>query len=246
MSADTHTIELLPAYALDSLDEAETVRVTEHLATCPSCRAELAAYEEIAGSLALAAPDVAPPAELKQKVMRSLQSPQVAPVARSRARSRAGWPKWVTGLFGPAAPAWRLAGLALAVLLIGSNLWWQQQSRRDQPMITPGGMQVVAMAGADAAPDAVGTLVMSEDGEYGTLVVDGLPPLDADHQYQLWLIRDGQRTSGGVFSVNPHGYGALWIASLEPLSSFPAFGVTIEPTGGSPAPTGAKVLDGSL
>ena len=113
-------------------------------------------------------------------------------------------------------------------------------------MVTPGGMQVVAMVGTDAAPAAVGTLVISGDGEYGTLAVDGLAALDPDHQYQLWLIRDGQRTSGGVFSVNPEGYGALWISSPEPLSSYPAFGITIEPEGGSPGPTGDKVLGGSL
>jgi anti-sigma-K factor RskA len=107
-------------------------------------------------------------------------------------------------------------------------------------------MQVVAMVGTDAVPAAVGTLVISEDGEYGTLVVDGLPALDPDHQYQLWLIRDEQQTSGGVFSVNPEGYGALWISSPEPLSSYPVFGITIEPEGGSPGPTGDKVLGSSL
>ena len=29
--------------------------------------------------------------------------------------------------------------------------------------------------------------------------------LDAAHQYQLWLVRDGKRTSGGVFSVDQDG-----------------------------------------
>jgi anti-sigma-K factor RskA len=103
-------------------------------------------------------------------------------------------------------------------------------------------MQVVAMLGTEVAPAATGMLVISEDGEYGTLVVDGLPALDPAHQYQLWLIRDGQRTSGGLFSVNPEGYGSLWVSSPEPLSSYPAFGITVEPVGGSTGPTGEKVL----
>jgi anti-sigma-K factor RskA len=113
-------------------------------------------------------------------------------------------------------------------------------------MITPGGMRIVSLTGTDAAPGATGTIVISQDGEHGTLVVDGLPPLDEAFQYQLWLIKDGQRTDGGVFSVDSEGYGALWVSSPAPLSSFPAVGITIEPAGGSPGPTGDKVLGGSL
>ena len=77
-------------------------------------------------------------------------------------------------------------------------------------------------------------------------MVDGLPPLDATHQYQLWLIRDGQRTSGGVFHSYASGYGVLWIHAEQPLVSFDGFGVTVEPSGGSPDPTGDKIMGGNL
>ena len=60
------------------------------------------------------------------------------------------------------------------------------------------------------------------------------------------IIRDGQRASGGVFAVNDEGYGVLEVSSPDPLASYSAFGVTIEPEGGSPGPTGDKVLDGGL
>jgi anti-sigma-K factor RskA len=88
--------------------------------------------------------------------------------------------------------------------------------------------------------------VVSLDGEHGTLVVDGLAALGEEQQYQLWLIQDGQRTSGGVFSVSEEGYGSLWISSPEPLSSYSTFGITIEPAGGSPGPSGDKVLGNAL
>ena len=71
-----------------------------------------------------------------------------------------------------------------------------------------------------------------------------MEPLDDAQQYQLWLIRDGERTSGGVFSVSQSGYTAMQVYSREPLASFDAFGITIEPYGGSPGPTGDKVLGG--
>lgn len=237
-----HVTELLPAYALGSLDEEEAGHVAEHLHTCPGCRAESLSYQAIADRLALAAPDAVPSSNLKQQILRQLQTPRVEPASRPHLF----WRQRIAGLFQRAAPAWGLASLALIVLLVLSNLWWWQRAKQQGPLVTPGGMQVIAMVGTDAAPAAVGTLVISGDGEYGTLVVDGLPALDPDHQYQLWLIRDGQRTSGGVFSVNPEGYGALWISSPESLSSYPTFGVTIEPDGGSSSPTGDKVLRGSL
>jgi anti-sigma-K factor RskA len=237
-----HAIELLPAYALGSLDEEEAIQVAEHLDACPGCRAELLAYQAVADGLALAAPDAVPPSKLKQQILGQLQMPRSEPTTGPRQ----SWWQRIVGLFQRAAPAWGLASLALVALLVLSNLWWWQQANREAPMVTPGGMQVVAMVGTDAAPAAVGTLVISGDGEYGTLVVDDLPALDPDHQYQLWLIRDGQRTSGGVFSVNPEGYGALRISSPESLSSYFTFGITLEPEGGSPGPTGDKVLSGSL
>jgi anti-sigma-K factor RskA len=137
-----------------------------------------------------------------------------------------------------------MVSLALLVALAVVNLTLRQQINASK--VESGRMRIVTLEGTDAAPDATGTLVLSENGEYGTLVVDGLPHLDAAHQYQLWLIKDGQRTDGGVFSVSYTGYGALEVSSPDPLSSYPAFGVTIEPAGGSPGPTGDKVLGGSL
>jgi anti-sigma-K factor RskA len=61
-----------------------------------------------------------------------------------------------------------------------------------------------------------------------------------------WLIENGQRTSGGVFSVSQEGYGSLRVSSPQPLSNYSAFGITVEPVGGSPGPTGNKVLGSPL
>jgi anti-sigma-K factor RskA len=60
------------------------------------------------------------------------------------------------------------------------------------------------------------------------------------------LIQDGERTSGGVFSVKQGGYAAKVIYAPLPLADYSSFGVTIEPAGGSPSPTGDKVLGGNL
>lgn len=236
MQDQIHVHDLLPAFALDCLDADEASRVAEHLASCAECRAELVAYQRVAGRLALGAPEAEPPDRLKGRIMARIQPPQTAPARR------AAPPRWQR-----AAAAWGLAALLLLVVLVATNLWWWQRSGGAGPKgIGPAEMQVVAMAGTDRAPQASGTLLITANGEYGTLIVEDLPTLDPGLGYQLWLIHDGQRVSGGVFAVNDHGYGVLEISSPEPLSRYSAFGVTIEPEDGSPGPTGDKVLDGSL
>lgn len=90
--------------------------------------------------------------------------------------------------------------------------------------------------------ESTGLIIISNDGEYGTLIVQNLPHLPEAEAYQLWLIKDGQRTSGGLFNVSEDGYLAKIIYSPEPLAHYQTFGITIEPATGSPGPTGEKVL----
>jgi hypothetical protein len=52
--------------------------------------------------------------------------------------------------------------------------------------------------------------------------------------------------SGAVFSVDEDGYRGLEIESDEPLQDFESFGITVEPAGGSPGPTGDRVLGYNL
>lgn len=245
MSEQTHVTEWLPAYALGSLEPEETRQVAAHLADCSACRAELANYADVVDCLALAAPDAVPPDGLKARVMACTQeaSPRLSAAFRSgtlHAPPVLPWWQRLVQLLQRTAPAWGAVGLVLIVALGVSNLLlWREANR-------PGAMHAISLQGTAAAPDAVGTVIVSADGEHGALVVDGLEPLDAARQYQIWLIRGGQRTSGGVFSVDEYGYGVLWVSSPAPLSTYDAVGVTIEPAGGSPGPTGAKVLGGDL
>ncbi len=242
MLDEAHEYDRLPAYALGSLEEAEAARIAEHVAACPTCRAELRSYEGVVSLVALAAPDTLPPAGLKRKIMGSVQLPR----REQMTHPGESWWQRVAGVFRHSAPAWGIVSLVLIAFLVATNVWWWQREEGGGPMTTEGGMRIAALMGTDAAPHATGTLIISEDGMHGALVVDGLPVLGPDLQYQLWLIRDGQRTSGGVYSVDSEGYGVLWIDAPEPLASYPSFGITVEPAGGSPGPTGERVLGGNL
>ncbi len=240
MSRTEHIEHLLPEYALELLPADETAQVVEHLAICPACQAELRAYQAAAVELPLALAEAAPPPALKTRLMneirQQMKARQPSGFANARQKLGASLQRWSLAL--------SLAGAALILLLGASTVYFWQRYTQLQ-LRQPALLQIVAMTGTTNAPAATGALIISAQGEYGTLVVDHLASLDAGHQYQLWLVRDGTRANGGVFSVNPEGYASLRVSSPLPLSQYQSFGITIEPFGGSPGPTGAKVLGSS-
>jgi anti-sigma-K factor RskA len=238
---ENHVLDLLPGFALDILDQKETEDVLEHLSGCKLCHAELASYQVVTQSLGLAAPLSEPPPGLKEKVLGGMSKN-----IKSRSDGLTKRDIFTSRSLKSLLFTWRPLVALLVLALFASNLllWRQVVQLRAAPAQTNFGL--VNLVGTGTYAEASGILVVSPDGRDGTLVVTDLKQLDADHQYQLWLIKDDQRTSGGVFNVSKEGYGSLWVNSDKPLVSFPQFGITIEPRGGSPGPTGAKVLGGQF
>ena len=78
------------------------------------------------------------------------------------------------------------------------------------------------------------------------VILDQLPQLEEERQYQLWLARDGERTSGAVLSVDELGYGGGRVRAPEALFNYAWAEVTIEAAGGSPQPTSDVILKGLL
>lgn len=240
MSSEALVEKLLPAHVLGSLEKEDVVCVADHLAECPSCRRELREYQELVGELGFAAREHTPTPRIKQQLMAQVQpvdTESVESTLMHRLQRR------LLALTQRLAPAWTGLSIILVLALsVSTFLLWQQVGELQQRQR---GFMTIPLAGTKSAPDATGIVVVSLDGEHGTLVVDRLPELDDDRQYQLWLIKDGERTDGGVFSVGGDGYGSHWVSAPEPLISYTDFGITIEPAGGSSGPTGDKVLDTS-
>jgi anti-sigma-K factor RskA len=233
MATHTDIFNLIPGYALGCLDDDELILVSEHLADCVECQTELQSYGSIIDRLALAAPETLPSPALHRRLMQQIQVPPSQHIPQESSRNLWGW----------ITPFWAGAGLLIILILTASNLflWWQLNQPAQPDMLNS-----IMLTGTQVAPDATGVIILRSYGEYGTLVVDHLPPLDTDYQYQLWLIDDDQRTSGGVFSVSDNGCSSVEILTSEPLDSYSAFGISIEPAGGSPGPTGQKVLGSTL
>jgi anti-sigma-K factor RskA len=227
MSDHSAISDLLPGFALGCLDPEDERRVSAHLPGCATCRVELESYARVADQLSSTVPAVEPPAGLELRIARSLD-------ARRQPRIKA---------WRPALGA--VAALFVVALIAGNLLQYagviQRPGRSSSTQLL-----TATLAGTGDAHDAYGTVVLDPADREGVLAVTGLPRLDAAHQYQVWLIRGAERRSAGVFGVDAQGYGSLLLTVPIDFRDFKSLGISVEPAGGSPAPTGARVMSGAL
>jgi len=235
---DDHVINEIPAYVLGALEPAEQQKVSAHIRTCSYCLQEAKTYEETAAMLAHSVPLKSPSPDLRRRVLTSIDE-----VTKERVD---GFPGNFFLKKMNLSAAWMVVVLVLIAFLGISNvlLWGRVQDQRAQ--LREDEFYTVELTGTEVSPKASAMIVVPKDDVVGTMVISQLPQLKDDLQYQLWLIRDGQRISGAVFSVDEDGYDTVYLHLPDFLDTYDTFGVTIEPFGGSTSPTGERVLQGSL
>jgi hypothetical protein len=133
-----------------------------------------------------------------------------------------------------------LAAVAVVALVaVGS---WSLANR-------PPASSTVAIAGTTAAPHAHGQLVYTPADAQGILTVTGLPAPAAVASgrsvYEVWLVRPtGSAVAAAFLDRQPDG---SWTAVMHgSMSGFSMVAATVEAAGGSAAPSGAAVIQGSL
>lgn len=108
------------------------------------------------------------------------------------------------------------------------------------------GTQTAALAPQGERTGRGRVLLDRTTGEAAVVVAD-LDPLDTGRTYELWAIRgDRPPEPAGLFTVGTDRVGAARATRIERPGEVTAFAVSIEPAGGSPAPTGPVVLVGPL
>lgn len=207
--------DLLPAYALGAVDPDEAHQIEALLPHCSEWRAEIAAYEQLGGDLAALVPPVMPPPSVKAGLMRAV-------AARSKVRR----------------PAWGwIAAACLLIALVVSNAAWAALATR------PTALELVLPAAqTDLAPNARGRVLWTRAEPQAVLVLSGLPLLPVDQTYQAW-VRAGERVhSLGVFQPQADGHAMLIFDGALLAQPFDTVGVTIEPAGGSAAPSSPPIV----
>lgn len=244
--------ELIPLYAIGALGPAEAEAARQHLETCLTCQEALKEYQAVAEALLYQVPALEPPPELRAKLLARLRAaPAPYPAARPQVASRSGWRRFWEGTV--VLPRWAALGALVALLVLG-GLALGERARyaaladaleMGRILSAPDHM-TVSLEATQQAPEARGVVYMQPGSPTALLVIYRLAALPPDKAYQVWLIRDGQRDSGGLFTVRPDGHATLLIRAPRPVQSYQQIGITAEPATGSPGPTGPRVIGGVL
>ncbi|MEP0368505.1 MAG: anti-sigma factor [Cyclobacteriaceae bacterium] len=104
--------------------------------------------------------------------------------------------------------------------------------RQDVAVLISPEYQRVILAGTDNSPDANAVIYWNSKQEKVFLNSASMAALPGDQQYQLWALVDGLPIDAGVFDA---ATGTFQI--MKNIGQADAFAVTIEPKGGSEAPT---------
>jgi hypothetical protein len=228
MYACPHTDEAI-SYSLRQMTRDEEQRYQAHIAACPPCRLKLCEVAETLELLPLAVPAVEPPPQLRAKLLERIKS---EPRQTAAPKKRRHLPAWGAAAAAVALIAGSYGVLRVAVVPIPGV---QQAAATER---------TVSLVGTQNAQTASGKVLVVRERDNTTRIslhAEGLPPLSAGEAYQLWLVKDGKRSSGGVFVIDAHGQGgcATWLTTD---SDFDTLGVTREPDALGLQPRGPKVM----
>jgi len=231
--------DLKDAYALGALPDDERATVEAYLALHPERQAEIDDMVGIAGLLALAPPEQEPPADLRRKLMQVVESESVQPRAAESPTS--SWFGWLGGLRNVAlgAAAVLVVGLlSWNVLLQGDVQELRGQVEEARSANEAQQTREIALGGTWAKQGARAEVTALKD-DRAILVVEDMPSMPEDRTGQVWVIRGEKPEPSGL--LEPSGNMAA-TAITTPLRGADAIAVTVEPAGGSDAPTSDPVL----
>ena len=100
------------------------------------------------------------------------------------------------------------------------------------------------LSATSANVPARGEVLRLANNQAAVLTISGLPTLSNGKVYEVWFIAGATPVGAGLFSPNPDG---SWSGLVHgDVTSAQAIAISVEPSGGSPAPTGDIVAKGSL
>ncbi len=208
----------IDAYVIGALDDDEVRALEDHAARCTDCASRIEHARRSSYALGLAVPIVQPGAKVKARVM----SGAIALAApRNAYRSHA-----------------RLVAVAAAMLVValGALTWTAVAQYRSHVAGHGTGANVsanesgvdgtlldvasasdarrVQLTGTSLAPSASARYVWSASRGLGVLDVSSLPATDGA-SYEMTIVYASRSESGGTFTVDQNGNGALIVHDIE-------------------------------
>lgn len=263
---DEHLEEQASLYVLGALDAEETRTFEAAMRRDPELQGLVTSLRTASDAMAGTAPSVKPPAELRQRILdqienRAHEEKIVRLPASSPGNQSAVWLPWA---------------LAACLAIICGLLVLHQTRREDEFNTQFAGLnQTIATLQAatndlhavvadltqknelakiriavldSQVPDskAVAVTLWDNEKQDGVLVVQKLPELGPDKDYQLWVIDPSVENpiDAGVFSVDAAGNQRAVFKTKSLVKAANKFAVTVERKGGVPKAQGQMVLLG--
>lgn len=250
---------LTGAYALDALDDTEQAGMLEHLAACADCRFEVESFHQTLATFASLS-EQSPPPRLRADVLASIKTVRPLPPlvevsqpipGRELSAELSPTPMDVAGArhrnnvvdarhrFRRTIAA--TAAVAAALIAIAIVVWPTTSSSK--PAKVTATEQVRKASDAKSVSlklngGASATVVISRSLGKAVLVTDEMPAPPAGEVYQMWFLgANNTYTSAGLMAPSP----SQSIALKGDATNSIAVGITLEPSGGSPSPTGSPV-----
>ena len=246
--------EMLAAFALDAVEADERLIVLEHLAECRLHDEALAMYRDVAGLLPLSLEDMQPSPAVRSDLLAAFEAeasartpfqiPTPAPVAAPASSPRLVPVPEPTPIRRPAAtvPVERQRGglfrmpalgygLAAALLVVALGLGaWNLSLQGDNRDL---------VARSTSVQDGMSLAVYYLESDGLAVIKLEMPPLSGGRVYQAWKLVDGTPHSMGIISTGV-------TAMPAELADASAVAISVEPPGGSVAPTTTPVLVAEL
>jgi anti-sigma-K factor RskA len=237
-------LELAELYALGILDGDDLVRFEAYVAEGdPDCLRVIRETRELLSTLPKTLPPMEPSPAIRQRLLAQIDLEAMDPNPRRR---------------------WRISGLVAAILVAAACLvlgliWGREQvsrivhqreqqvrtlqeelARRDriQQLLENPRVRSVALVGLAPRSGASGRVLFNRDTRTGVLLAIGLPAPPAGKAYELWgLAGTSAPIPAGVFTVDRNGRALHNLPPFPKAQTIDGFAITLEPAGGSAAPT---------
>ncbi len=229
--------ELYELFVLGTLERDQAVEIEQHLQeNCPYCQARVQEALTLMAAFASVANQVEPPKQLRNRVLSSL-----APAAAKPNKN------WLTGLMGLGAAC---AALIVFCILLGSQMGELRSQlgavarERDElqaalKVLSRSETRTIQFGRVDQPQ---GRVFVNRTGGL-VFVAARLPQLAANRTFELWLVPPkGAPRAAGLFQPDANR-DAVRISSVQvDPANTAAVAVSVEPTGGAPAPSTTPII----
>ncbi len=230
--------EVYELYALGALEIEAASEIDQHLADgCAYCTEQVGEAVYASAMLSSLAEPLSPPTEVRTRLLAGLRTQTVPVVLPSRK------PRWSVAI--PALGAACLALLAFSLWLgvetgqlrtdLNKVIGERNQLQSALEILSRSQTRTVQFGTSDAV--AHGRIFVNKGGGF-VVVASDLPPIASDQTFELWLVppKGAPRPAGLARAGASGGFVHVSQTPVDP-TQIAAVAVSVEPRGGSNAPT---------